>query len=31
MVNIFVKKVASEFADRDQQIHLPPLAMHADV
>ena len=31
MVKIIVKKVASELADRNQQIHLPPLAMHVDV
>ena len=30
MVKIIVKKVASEFADRNQQIHLPPLATHVD-
>jgi hypothetical protein len=27
MVKMIVKKVASELADRNQQIHLPPLAM----
>ena len=31
MVKIIVKKVASELADRNQQIHLTPLAMHVDV
>ena len=27
MVKIIVKKVASELADRDQQIHSPPLGV----
>ena len=31
MVKLIVKKVATEFADRNQQIHLPPLATHGDV
>ena len=31
MLEIIVKKVASELADRNRQFHLPPLAMHVDV
>ena len=30
MVIIIPKKVASELADCNQQIHLPPLVMHVD-
>ena len=31
MVNIIVKKVASDLVDRNQRIHLPPLAMHEEI
>ena len=31
MVKTFVKNVACELADRNQQVQLPPLAMHVYV